>query len=236
MSRPARFSAVRSSSARSSSARCSAVRFGPVMPRPPITTEQLIAFAAGEVLGAEAARIEAYVRRHPEAAELVRRYRAVRDRIARDDAVDAPGDVIDRARAIFSAGRPAARTSWMEALETLVATLAFDSRVHPMAVRLVDNDREFQLAYEGEDVDVDLQARRIRPGREGAWQLMGQVSADEPHPGARVALIATEGDAVVETTADDRGMFIVDIPAGTWDVVVELAGRRAVRLPGIRMP
>ena len=64
------------------------------MTTPRMSREKLIAFAAGELTGEEAALVEAYLMSDSEARATVDRFRAVRRTVASDDSVSPPADVL----------------------------------------------------------------------------------------------------------------------------------------------
>ena len=63
-----------------------------------ITEQQLIAFAAGDLRGADAEQVEAHVQQDAVAARTVDRYRLARKTILGDDGVDPPAEVVERER------------------------------------------------------------------------------------------------------------------------------------------
>ena len=197
---------------------------------PRITDEELIAFAADELTGADAERVQAYLARTPEAARTVAAYRLAATRTAGDDTVAPPEEVAARARAIFRPPPAHERPTWPERLEAIVARLVYDSRVEPATVRFVDTGRSFQLRFETDDAEIDLQ---IRP--EGRWQLMGQLSADDAVGPVEIAAVAAgTRTSVARARSDERTLFSLELDAGVYDLHLALPDRVIV-LTGLRL-
>lgn len=218
-----------------------------LMTMPRITTEQLLAYAAGEPAGAARTEIEMHLREHPDAAALVARYRLVQQRMAKDDSVEPPADVVNRAKAIFREAREPRREAergpnWLDRLDALIANLLFDSRLQPAGVRssALLNER-VQLAYHagGEPgVDVDLQAERMDDDDDGPgrWRVMGQLMAETNLVNTPIAFV-TPGttDVVAEARADDSGMFELELPHGTFDLCLGLPAGTVI-VPNVELP
>jgi anti-sigma factor ChrR (cupin superfamily) len=194
------------------------------------TDHDLIAYAAGDLSGAEAAAVEEHLAGHPQAQATVQRYRAAREAIRRDDSVAPPADVVNRAKAIFRERREA-RIGWIDRLDALVATLVFDSRLQPAAVRYRPGDGEFQLAFEAGEADIDLQG--VRQGND-RWTVRGQVTCDHRGSFPVVLCMAGAEGPVEQLETDHRGLFETLIDAGSYDLILELPDR-AVLLRNIQI-
>lgn len=105
-----------------------------------------------------------------------------------------------------------------------VARLIFDSRLQPAGVRYADAGRRIQLAYEADDLDVDLAAEpSATADRSAGWRIIGQVNPATGSGGIAVAVVMTgKSTAVAETRADERALFTVEVPPGTYDLVLKL--------------
>jgi len=191
----------------------------------PITDQDLMAYAAGEIEGEAARRVETRLDSDPAAARRVALYRLTADTLAGDDSVAPPPATVARAKAIFNRRPVTPRPSLIERLEAVVAQLVFDSRLQPLAVRASDASRRFQLAFEADAAEVDLQGEFL-PGAEPAgdrWRLMGQVSAASSAANVEVVLTrAGEPTTAAETHADPGGVFAVNVSPGRYDIRVHL--------------
>jgi anti-sigma factor RsiW len=216
-------------------------------PKP--TIDELIAFAAGELPAQQMQIVAAHVQNDAEAAATVAAYRAVRQTMQGDDSVAPPADLMARAKAIFrnraneAANRPGVLAKWMQAVDRLVATIVYDSRVQPAAVRFADpsaHDR-ITLAFETDKGEVDLQAERLPVEHDAAaaetpfWRVMGQVTDESESAGVprEVALLARDSSAVIgQVTTDNHGQFAIDAPAGAYELLLR-DGERAIVLTPI---
>jgi len=207
-----------------------------------ITTDQLLAYADGELDPAAAEHIEAHMQNDPEAAATLERYQRVRTLTAVDDSVAPSAEAIERAKAIF---QPRTRREkageWLRSVEETIASLIYDSRLQPAAVRYADTGQRFQLTYEVDEVEVDLQFDRAslgsEPGGQGGndrWRVMGQVTSESPTSAQPVAIQHADGNVVAETEIDDRDMFTAELTPGRYDVLIG-HGERTIRLRDIEL-
>ncbi len=209
------------------------------MSRPRVSYKQLIAFAAGELADEEARQVEAHLAGHPEAVETVARYRMAHWTLQADDGVDPPPEAVARAKAVFEPGRePAGEPSLGERIGELVARLIYDSRAEPALAGVRGAVTGFQLAYElpESEAQLDLQADVDEDGADTRrWRLVGQISSQQPLPPPQVALCRAGSLTPVRTVdADERGVFVVRIEPGTYDLRLHLPGGVNV-VPDIRM-
>ncbi|MHC5113010.1 MAG: anti-sigma factor [Planctomycetota bacterium] len=202
-----------------------------------INDEKLLAFAAGELEGTEAQQVQAFIADHPEAAATVTLYRLAKTRRRLDDTVAPSATAVERAKAVFSQRTATAPAGWLDRLTEIVARVVYDSRLQPAAVRYTDTGSRFQLSFETDAADVDLQAERLTAGDDAPerWRLIGQLSAD-PEPGVVEARAETAGGGEVVGTArsDERSIFTLDLAPGTYDIRIVLADAEIV-LPNIEV-
>jgi anti-sigma factor RsiW len=193
----------------------------------PPTDNELLAYAAGELPDDDAARVEAHLRTHPDAARTVATYRLAADRVAADDGVEPPAAAIERARAVF---RVEDAPGWLERLENAVARLVFDSRVQTAAVRVAPGAGSFELGFETDDAEIDLRAERTSGAADTdgdeRWRLSGQVSASAPLDAVEVAVLrAGTDDPILTARADDRSFFrLDDLAPGSYDLRFDVNG------------
>jgi hypothetical protein len=207
-----------------------------------ITTDQLLAYADGELDPAAAEHVEAHVQSDPEASATVERYQRMRALTAADDSIAPPAEVVERARAIFQPRTRLERAGeWLRSLEETIASLVYDSRLQPAAVRYADASQRFQLTYEVDEVEVDLQFDRASLGPaprgdagEQGWRVMGQVTSESSGSRQPVAIRRTDGEIVAETEIDERDMFAAELTPGRYDVLIG-QGERAIRLSDIEL-
>lgn len=203
-----------------------------------VTYEQLVAFAAGELADEQADRVEAYANRHPQAAATIARYRLAHSTVSADDGVDPPPQAVAEAKAIFTSLRkPSRAPSLGDAIAHLVARLTYDSRAEPALAGVRGAATGFQLGYELSEIAarLELQADVDEVGADfRRWRLVGQVTSHES-AAVRVALCRAGSPApMIEADADERGVFVLKVDPGVYDLHVHLPAGVAV-VPDIRM-
>ena len=230
------------------------------------TTEELLAFAAGDMTPEQSQQLERRIASDAEALRLVGRYRAVADAVHRDDTVQPSATTVKAIHAYFeqfhrqrAATTALPRPAWLDRLHALVGELLFDSRLQPIALRRRHAAEFIQLAYRVGDGEIDVRATwSENPAVAGAgqWRVLGQITRDDaahdtpgtpdgtPPETREVALVVAGSDAVVvQSACDETGMFALDAKPGAYDLcirMVEGAGEaglpRLVVLPGIDLP
>lgn len=192
------------------------------MPTQPITYEQLVAYAAGELEPALIPMVESHVAIDPEAAETVRLYRQVRATGRTDDSIAPPTATLEAAKALMAerlARRP--RVGLLESLKRIVAELAFDSRPRLAVAGLRGATESYQLSFECPAATVDLEVERFVDGGQVRFRLMGQVTPTSDAAVGTVALSAPGAfEPIATTDADERGVFSMTTQPGRFDVLV----------------
>lgn len=196
----------------------------------PVSFEDLVAFASGDLSGREAATVEAYLAVLPKTLVTVARLREVIEAMRADDAVAPTAEAIRRALAVFETPP---RPCWLDRLDVVIARLVFDTggRLALAGYRGAAGTR--QMSYDSAHGRIDLQ---VLPGRGESGRIIGQVT---PRDGAAtgVALGRAGGsEPATRTSPDDHGLFRVEVEAGVYDLVVELDGDRAIVAPGLAAP
>jgi hypothetical protein len=191
-----------------------------------INYEQLIAYAAGNLTGADAAAVESHLTTNAADAATVVRYRQARALSANDDSFEPSAAVIAKVQGLFRRQAQPNRMGWLDAVEQFIGKLVFDSRVQPAGLRYTDAGQRMNLTYESKGAEIDLQAERTQqPNGRDRWQVIGQVSSIpvEAVAGRPVALtLAGTKTLVADTKADDRGGFLLQTDRGRYDLYVEL--------------
>ena len=195
----------------------------------PIAYEQLIAYAGDELEPAAAAAAATHVAGCPECAATVARYRLVRTTLLEDDSPTPPPATLARAKAIFAQQRRADPVDLLAPLRRVLARISFDSRggfgdaFGPAFAGVRGAASGYQLAYESEAGEVDLQVEPPAGPGSTEWRVLGQVAVDEAVPGIRVALVPSGTEAAaVEAEADEYGVFGMDAPVGRYDLTIRL--------------
>ncbi len=206
------------------------------MSRHRIPYDKLIAYAAGDLTGSDADRVQELLADDPQAADTVARFRMARETLQADDGVEPPAEAVMSARAIF---RSHPRQSLIERAAAVVGELIFDGRAEPALAGLRGQATAFQTTWRlspEDGLDLDLQAELVDDGagRE-RWRVVGQVVSREPLGSLRVDLCRAGSTAPIQSVdSDQRGAFLLHVEPGTYDVYLNLP-HRVVVVPGIRM-
>lgn len=196
--------------------------------------EKLLALAVGELSSAEAQATERQAAALPEAARILAHLRTTLSAMRGDDSVAPPAAVVARVKALFAKlAAPQERTRWLERVEQAVAALIYDSRTQPALAGYRSAADGFQLSFESESADVDVEVAPLPEPPGDRWRIMGQVSTHGDSPQVAIAL-ARSGTftPVAETVADEHGVFTLSAASGEYDVFLCVSGR-VVILPKI---
>lgn len=199
----------------------------------PVSDEQIIALAAGELQGSEAQTVHEAIQRHPELARRVERLRTIIATLRTDDSVAPPPEVVQKARDIFAATR-AGRPGWAEQLRRVVAELVFDSRVRPALAGFRGLAESFQLAYAVGATEVDLRCEPLPGSARERWTVTGQVVSQTSLPTHVTLKRCGTEEVCAAVQTDEHGVFLVEAPTGCYDLVLELPGQ-AVVLPQVEL-
>lgn len=206
--------------------------------RIPRTT--LIAYAAGDLGGTEAATVKAMLSRDPRASATVARYRLARRTLLADDGADPSPAASASARAIFRSAPGANLADRVVEVGRIIATIIFDSRVKPLAAGLRGPTTSFQMTWslsgpEGLTGELDLAAEPVESDPDGSWRVVGQLATREPIPSLRVDVCRAGSLTPEQTTVGDRrGAFMLRLRPGTWDFHLHLP-KTTVVVPDIRI-
>jgi anti-sigma factor RsiW len=202
-----------------------------------ITFEQLVAYASGELSGADAAIVEAYLAAAPHRAEKLQRLRHAIETMRRDDSAAPAPDAVRRARALWLQRAESTALAWLRQAERLVATVVFDSRQRLALPGFRGGASTYQMAFECDAGRVDLQVLPRPQPAGGTWRLRGQVAPAGDTTVESAALVSGgTAEAVAETTPDRHGRFKIDAAPGDYDLLVQLdGGQRVIVAPGLAL-
>ena len=198
----------------------------------------LLAFALGELDSSVAADLQAAATRDAELSRSIARVRNVLATLRAEGAAAPPAEVIAKAYQIArreTVGAAHETESWLEQLQRIIAALVFDSRATPALAGLRGAGEGFQVAYETETADIDLQVQPNDAVSEGPWVVLGNISNDGDAAPADVALLSIENNTPVATTqADAHGNFRMAAAGGKYNVGIRI-GSQVIILPDIQM-
>ena len=201
-----------------------------------IRFETLLALALGELNASQQAEVEQALAENPALRRTLDQIRAILHVFATDDSVEPPETVVQRLKALYRAPQQAEAPGWLAAARELLARLVFDSRIAPAVAGFRGGDDAFQLSYESEAGEVDLECEPTLDAQRHAWRIMGQVTPRGPQPVRRV-LVVPQGSAqpVAEVPVDADGVFTVQADPGAYTLYIEIDGQ-VITLPGIEFP
>lgn len=203
----------------------------------PVPYERLIAFAAGRLPTAEAELVEAWLAKNPEAAASVRRFQEFKRLRLADDSVAVPESTLASAKELFADRVRRSEQhalSWMEKLERIVAKLILDSRPQVSLAGFRGGGDEYQLAYETDDVEVDLEIEPTDDADER--RVMGQVSVITGDGATKCIVLSEPGsfEPVTMAEPDAHGMFELKATPGTFDLLLAV-GETLVVVPNVEV-
>lgn len=192
------------------------------MSEQPITNEQLIRYATGELESKEVAETEAHLLSSPQATKYIEKVRSVLKTMQTDDTQAPSLSLIKRTVATFSAVEERSPLAWLEPLRQVIAKLIFDSRAQPALAGFRGSSDGYQLTYKNELACVDLGVTKQQTHRD-TFRLRGQTTTEQKREFGSVALLETGGKtphAVAEM--DKHGRFKIDAKPGKYDLAVQI--------------
>lgn len=195
-----------------------------------ISYEHLIAYAAGDLTGSEAESLRRGLEADPSAKQVVRRFQHAVEALRSDDSVAAPADVLMRAKQRFAERRVPSQPGWLDSLAQMVADLVYDSRPQLAAAGVRGSATAYQLSFECELADIDLEIERYEEDGAELCRVTGQVSVHGKTAWARtIAFVARGADkAVVTVTPDQHGTFDADVVPGVYYLAMNVSEKTVV--------
>lgn len=192
-----------------------------------LTYDQIIDYAAGRGSAEERAAVAARLADDPERAATARLLTRAFAVARSDDSVAPPESTLAAAKALFRERRArAAPPALLAGLRQMLAALVFDSRAAGALAGVRGSGAVYQLAFESEVADVDLEVAAA--GAE-MRQLRGQVTAHDDATIQGIAVVAKGAPDVSTTVAPDaRGTFVVTVKPGRYDLYITIGETKLV--------
>lgn len=183
-----------------------------------ISYENLIAYAAGDLTGPDAESVRRTLDADPSAKHVVRRFQHVVETLRSDDSVAAPADVLLRAKQLFTERRVPSQPGWLDSLAQMVADLVYDSRPQLAAAGVRGSATAYQMRFECELADIDLEIERHEKDGAELCRVTGQISVHGKTASATtIAFVARGADKpVVTVTPDQHGVFDAEVVPGVY--------------------
>lgn len=194
------------------------------MSRQSFSYEQLAAFAAGELSVAEVSAIREYLAADAAAASTVARLQLLLTTLRTDDSQAPPADMLERAKALFRERKQVLPgESWFDAIKQVVAELVYDSRPRLALAGVRGGSGSYQLSFESDLADIDLDVEPLGEPDADQRRLIGQVSPRSDEAATKVVLARPGTTAPVHIVEpDESGMFKLTTERGKFDVLVSL--------------
>lgn len=200
-----------------------------------IDHDTLFAYAVGELSDDDAGRVEAHVASSRDAAEELARIRRIVATMRVDDSVEPPAETLAAACGIFGPATRSTWTEWLERLDEIVARLTYDSRLQPALSGYRGAGDGFQLTFESQGAEIDLEVQPNEDATSTPWVILGNVAPSDEPGETNVALLRRSDRALLEETiADGHGDFRLHADHGSYALAIRVADR-LITLPEIRM-
>lgn len=185
--------------------------------------EELIALAAGELDPAVATDVERRAARDSEAATTLAMLRSSVETLRGDAALFPPLDMLERVRGLFRSNNIEAKPSLLDALKRIIGELVYDSRPQLALAGVRGSATAYQLAFECEAADVDIEIEPAAGAEKHGFRVRGQVSPHGDSPAEQVALAKPGTRSVlVSATPDEHGVFELETDGGRFDLLVRM--------------
>lgn len=201
-----------------------------------VSYEQLIAYAAGDLDSTAADFVEGHLKQSVEARAVVERFRTVVETLRGDDSQAAPADVMARAKALFADRRVAATPSLLETAVRVIGELVHDSRPQAALAGVRGAALAYQLSFESERVDVDLDIEPEEIGGSSLLRISGQVTPRDEADVVRTVAFVAPGTTEIASTIkpDQHGVFSLTIASGNYDLLITVSDTQVV-LPNVEI-
>lgn len=196
------------------------------------TYDRLLHLASEPQTDESRREIDAIIQAHPAAADRLARIQSMLACLRSHHAVAPSATAMAEAVSIAAnrRTRDANRPGWLERAGIALAELLFDSRVQP-TLGLRGDEPGFQLTYQGDLADVDIDACPTEGGR---WLLLGHISPREAILIDEVVVCPVGGEGWTPVELSDRGAFRIALSKARYELVIR-SGERAMLIREIEL-
>lgn len=197
-------------------------------PRQTVTIEEIATVASGEGGPALETRVQDAAARDPRVATTLSRFLAMVEAMQGDLVNEPPTEAVARARELGA--RLAARRT--EARSPIAALGEMFDRAGAVVLQWLNPDNGLSLAGVRDDRGADVLEAAVQsaniiiraertPAQDGVLRLVGEVMREDDTPAkARIALLDAKGVVLATDTTDSLGMFAMDLPSESHELVV----------------
>ena len=205
----------------------------------PISCEDLVALALGELEPARRAEVEASIAASPAAARTLASVTLAVQTMRADDSIAPPSDVVRRVLGLIRAASPTLPSLMdvaghlADQVREFLCTLVRDTLTDPALAGFRGTTESRHLSFECQIAEIDLQ---VSPTDNDARRtIRGQVAPLNDDAVARIAWRSTlTGSAEQEIPADESGVFVLECPVGVYELSARV-GDSVVRIPPINV-
>lgn len=205
----------------------------------PISTEDLVALALGELDPGRRAEIQARIAASPAATRTLATITLAVQTMRTDDSITPPADTVRRVLGLIRSAAPAQpllrdlAVHVADQVREFLCTLVRDTLAEPALAGFRGTTESRHLSFECEIAEVDLQ---VSPTDNDARRtIRGQVAPLNDDVVARIVWRSTlTGSAEQEIPADESGVFVLECPVGVYELSARV-GDSVVRIPPINV-
>ena len=201
-----------------------------------VSYEQLIEYAAGELDFEAADTVKRHLASSPDASAIVRRFQMVAEALRRDDSQAPSEDVLAQAKALFANRRIASAPGLLETAARVIAELVYDSRPQVALAGVRGAATAYQLSFQSERADVDLEVGPHEDEGSVLCRISGQITPSRKSDVVRTVAFAAPGTTEMASTIkpDQYGVFGATIASGKYDLLITLSDTQVV-LPNVEI-
>ncbi|MCH8881281.1 MAG: hypothetical protein IID34_15550 [Planctomycetes bacterium] len=118
----------------------------------------------------------------------------------------------------------------LETAVRMIAELVYDSRPQVALAGVRGAATAYQLAFESERADVDLEVEPDADAGSGLRRISGQITLSRESDEVRSVAFVSPGTSEVASTIkpDEHGVFGVTVASGKYDLVITLSDTQVV--------
>lgn len=203
----------------------------------PISNEDLVALALGELDPTRRTEVEARIAASPAAARTLASVTLAVQTMRTDDSIAPPADIVQRVLGLIRAAAPT-QPSLMDVaghaadrVREFLCTLVRDTLTEPALAGFRGTTESRHLSFECEIAEIDLQVSPT--DNDTRRTIRGQVAPLNDDIVAGIAWRSTRtGSAEQEIPADESGIFVLECPVGVYELSARV-GNSVVRIPPI---
>lgn len=197
-------------------------------PRQTVSIEEIATVASGEGGLALETKVQAAAARDPRVATTLSRFLAMVEAMQGDLLNEPPAEAVARAKELGA--RLAARRT--ESKSPMAALGEMFDRAGAVVLQWLNPDNGLSLAGVRDDRGADVLEAAVQsaniiiraertPAQDGVLRLVGEVMREDDAPvKARIALLDAKGVVLATDTTDSLGMFAMDLPSESHELVV----------------